>query len=360
MRILVVTGSSGGHIFPALSFLENLSDKHKEVSALLALPRHNRAQKPLPAGLNVRYLSITRIPLDCSLESAKGLFNFLKGCFESLFILLEFRPDIVVGFGSLNSVPLVWLAWLFRIKTMIHEQNVSPGRANRLLAKFCDKIAISFDRTKDYLKGASRKIVLTGNPVRKALKEADKKEALDFFGLESGKFTLLVMGGSAGSHKINFSFQKALVALADFQAIHISGEKDYPLLEDNYRESNAKVKLFAFLGQMQYAYSAADLAICRAGATTVAELVRFALPALIVPYPFAYRHQFENARVLERQGAACIVKDEELDANSLQYFLRQISEHPGRLEAMRRAYGHFTASDAADLLAQAALSLELD
>ncbi len=360
MRVLVATGSSGGHIFPALSFLQALEGKRKGIDVLLALPKKSIKNRLPKSTFKIKYISISAVRLKWNFKNLLNIFEFLKGSLESLFLLLEFRPHIVVGFGTLSSVPLVIFAWLFRTKTLIHEQNVIPGRANRLLARFVDKIAVSFRETTRYLKD-DYKITLTGNPIRKEfLKEINRAEALNFFGFSEDKFTILVMGGSQGSHKINLAFSRAISSIPDnlrFQVIHISGADDYDLLKDSYRKFNLSIKLFSFLEDMRYAYSVSGLAVCRAGAGTIGELIFFGLPAIIIPYPFAYKHQSANAQVLAETGSAIVIEDDKLNAGILKDTLTGLLNNPARINLMHSSYSSIFKPDAASLLADLALSL---
>lgn len=360
MRILAVSGASGGHIFPAISFLQRLKKCRPDSSSLLVLPERSREKQISAEVCAVEYISSVSLSLKLDKKNLSALLKFFKGAAESLRLLLKFKPDIVVGFGSLDSLAIMLWAWILRIPTLIHEQNVVPGRANRLLAKFCDKVAISFSQTKEFLEINPQRIIVTGNPIREDLKVIKKQEALDFFGLESGKFTVLVTGGSQGSRRINLSFLAAMQALPErdkIQAVHISGQADFAFLKQAYSELNAPVKLFAFLPQMQYAYCAADLVISRAGATTIAELAFFKAPAVLVPYPFARAHQLSNARVLEKTGAAIIIEDRCFDADNLSGKLSYFLYHAARLGEMRRGYAAVSITGADELLVQAALSL---
>lgn len=360
MKVLIVTGASGGHIFPAASFTETLKNKHNQIDILLVLPKKSIKNLVLPKGCSIKYLSILPIKLGLDLRAVAAIFGFIKGVFESLFLLVEFRPNYVVGFGSINSVPLLFFAWIFRIRTLIHEQNVIPGRANRFLAKFMDKVAISFGETINYLKIDPKKIVLTGNPVRNDLVRVDKPQALSFFGFSREKFTVLVMGGSKGAHKINTAFLYAASIMErnyDLQVIHISGQDDYDFLKDRYKDLNAKVKLFIFLEEMQYAYSSVDLVISRAGATTIAELMTYRLPAIIIPYPFAFQHQLSNAKILGQLGSAIIINDYALDAYLLKKILEELMNNPDKLQIMHSRYNNISANNANELLENALLSL---
>ena len=356
MRILIVTGSSGGHIFPAAALIDSLKGCSSRI--LLVLPKKSKENK-IPVNLvKIKYIHTANLTLSLSRKNISGALFFLLGAWESLRIIIEFKPDVVVGFGSLNTVALVFWAWLFRINTIIHEQNVIPGRANRLLAKLADKIAVSFSQTAGYLNISAKKIRLVGNPLRRELVRLKKDEALNFFGFKEGRFNILITGGSQGSHKLNtvvFESISAFERKDDLQVIHISGISDFALLKNKYASSGISYKIFDFFPAMQYAYSIADLVICRAGATTIAELQKFGIPALLVPYPFAYAHQSANARALESIGSALIINDEELSAEKISDCLREFLKNPDKLEAMRRAYAKILIPDAASLLAKEVL-----
>ena len=360
VKVLAITGSSGGHIFPALGFLDTLKNKHKNIAVFLVLPKKSITNPVENLEYKFNYISVSPIKLSFDFKNFTAILRFFKGSLESIVILLRFRPDVVVGFGSLVCIPMILFAWLLGMKTLIHEQNVIPGRANRFLAKFTDRIAISFAQTRDYLKDYKRKVVLTGNPIRKELKRIDKNKALDFFGFNSDKFTILVMGGSQGSHRINFGFLRAVSAILDksrFQVIHLAGIGDYALLKNSYKGLNINSRLFNFLESMQYAYSACDLVVSRAGATTIAEIIFFGLAAIIIPYPFAYRHQIANAKVLQTIGSGIIIQDNELDSDILSKNIENLINNPERIKAMRSYYDNVSGLNANDLLADAVLSL---
>jgi UDP-N-acetylglucosamine--N-acetylmuramyl-(pentapeptide) pyrophosphoryl-undecaprenol N-acetylglucosamine transferase len=360
MRALIVTGASGGHIFPALSIIDNLKAQQKNIHTLLVLPKRSLKTQIAVDGYNIKYISTPKIELRPGLRNPAVIFGLLKGSLESFFILFEFRPDIVIGFGSLDSVPLILLAWLFRIRTLIHEQNVIPGKANRLLAMIADKVATSFFETRNYLKINPQKIVFTGNPLRPQLKQINEPEAVSFFGLELDKITILIMGGSQGSQRINQGCLKAISLVSDksrFQVIHISGPNDYDLLNRSYKNLNVQYRLFTFLKEMQYAYSCSCLVVCRAGATTIAELINFKLPAVLIPYPFAYQHQYNNARILEDKGCAIIVNDTQLEDNRLREVISGLIDNPDRIKKMRSAYKDIRQNNANDSFIDEVISL---
>jgi UDP-N-acetylglucosamine--N-acetylmuramyl-(pentapeptide) pyrophosphoryl-undecaprenol N-acetylglucosamine transferase len=355
MKILICAGASGGHIFPALSFLEELKEKERSTDALLVLPRRSKKTVTLPEGCSVKYISVTPIRQAIDFKNLAAVINLLKGTLESVILLAEYKPDAVVGFGGIESLPAMFFAWFFRIKTLLHEQNVIPGRANRVLAKFVDRVAISFPESKGYFRICPDRITLTGNPIRKEMRVIDKEEARKFFGLEKDKFTVLVMGGSQGSQHVNAGALRAFAAFdgtQNLQVIHLAGTKESRLIENRYGSLSITARVFSFLSSMEFAYSAADLAIARAGATTITELIFFKLPAILAPYPYAYQHQLSNAKVLERKGCALIVKDEELDGDVLRQALKSVITNAAMLNTMRAQFSNFGQNNAARSLVE--------
>lgn len=350
-RILAVAGSSGGHIFPALGFLHAIRDKHRDIELLFVLP-----ESVLKKGLDIEnkgiktvYISVTSITTKCFNTCVFGLLKFIRGCIQSIRIILKFRPDIVVGFGSIVSVPLVVFSRILGAdRIVIHEQNVIPGQANRFLARYADRIAVSFEHTRDYLEQYRFKTVFTGNILRSGLIEIGRKKALEYFGFEENKFTVLVMGGSQGSRSINKGFMKILRSLPEkcgFQVIHITGLEDYETVKRFYEDIPVVSRVFCFLQAMQQALSAADLVLCRGGATTISELIFYRIPAVIIPYPFAQRHQFANADVLKSAGCALVVEDSQLDGQEVQNILVELMNDRSNLEKMKSAYDHFSRID---------------
>lgn len=348
MKVLVVAGPSAGHSYPAVAFIERLKERCDYAAVQLVLPysavRKISFYPPCP----VQYVNVST-----PAPNIKKIAEFINGWVKSFFILVRFQPDIVVGFGSIVSVPFVIFAWLLRMKTLIHEQNVLPGRANKLLAVFADKIAVSFDQTKQYFRNYLPKLTVTGNPLRKKIIRLDRAAALNYLGLASDKRTILVMGGSQASSKINREFIQAVSLLKDsnIQVIHLSGSKDFGVLKQGYEKLNIKFCLFAFFDFMEYAYSAADLVVSRAGATSIAEIIFYQLPAILIPYPYAYQHQLINAKVLEEKGCGVIIEEENLGAagalkEKLQWFL----DNQSKLAEMRAAYQKFPKTDAGELL----------
>ena len=206
-------------------------------------------------------------------------------------------PIKLSGSAAMGPFPVVMAGFLMRCPVLIHEQNVVPGRANALLSKIVKKVAISFEGSRQYLDGA--KVVWTGCPCHQCTMPS-RSEGLAAFGLEENKKTIVLIGGSQGSQRLNeifFELMKDISSL-HFQAIHMTGTRDSPLYEAKYRAAKLPVKAYAFIDNIGDAYAAADVIIARAGAATVTELGLLGIPAVLVPYPFAGNHQKYNADVL--------------------------------------------------------------
>jgi len=358
LRVLVVSGSSGGHLIHAEALLDALSEEGRE--SLLVLPKKNIFGIQNTSGYKTEYISVSSIGLKPTFRNLKAFFCLWKGACESAKILNEFKPGVVAGFGSIVSVPMVLLAKAKGIKVLIHEQNFLPGRATRFLARYADSIAVSFRETTGYLKGSKAKLLFTGNPLRKGLSVIEREEALNFFGLSKDKFTVLVCGGSQASSRLNSAFPSALAGIAGnskVQVIHLSGKKELEAVEKKYKEIGVDARCFGFLDKMQYAYSAANLAVSRSGATTIAELGFFKLPAILIPYPYAYRHQHLNAGALEKAGCAMVVDDSELDKGRLGEELARLLGNRDEVSRMRGSFASLTQSDHGELLGDALLSL---
>ena len=341
MKILAASGGSGGHIFPALSFLQKLKGRRKDAQVILVVNKRSAQDYVFPAEYKIAFISSSPVEASFSISNILAVLRLFVSAFESAGILLKYRPDIVVGFGGYPSIFLVLFARLSGIKAVIHEQNVLPGRANRFLSSLVNKIAISFPQSRQYLKKHEKKTVFTGSMVRPEVLKDAGKEAWDFFGFSKDKFTILVTGGSQGSHKINTQFFSCLSLLPDtsaIQVIHLCGRADFAELSAAYKDSPVTARVFDFLKEMRYAYTACDLIISRAGASTITELINLRIPALIIPYPFAQQHQTYNARVLTDKGAGLLLEDKDLNAYNLKEKISGLLSDRAKVSQMRDNY----------------------
>lgn len=267
------------------------------------------------------------------LERIVSWFKLPVGFFQSIFFLIGHRPGLVVGVGGYVSGPLVLAAWLLRIPILIHEQNTIPGLTNTWLGKIADKVAVSFPETKNYF--PEGKVVETGNMIREEFCRPGSKEDAG----PRDKFNILVLGGSLGAHSINLAMTEALDFLAEVKGslhiVHQSGERDADWVKTKYAEKGFSAEVSAFIHDMVEQIQKSSLIICRAGATTLAEITACGKPAVLIPYPHAaHNHQVRNARFLVDADAGEMILDPEVSGERLAQSIQRAIEEPERLKEM--------------------------
>jgi UDP-N-acetylglucosamine--N-acetylmuramyl-(pentapeptide) pyrophosphoryl-undecaprenol N-acetylglucosamine transferase len=289
----------------------------------------------------------------------RKLFNIIelcKGTIQAWGILRMFQPDVVLATGGYASAPVVTAAWLRRCPVLIYLPDIVPGLAVRLLSRVASQVAVSFDASVDYF--ARGKAVITGYPVRPALYAASKQTAWQRLGLDSAFKTVLVLGGSRGARSINRALNEALERLLSLaQVIHIAGDEDFAWLRERRGklppESRQRYHLYAYLHEeMVDALQAADLAVARAGAATMGEFAAVGLPSVLVPYPYAGRHQEANADFMVSRGAALKMPDSALAEGALPEVIEKLLADQGGLDSMARNARSLARPDAARNIAQ--------
>ena len=256
--------------------------------------------------------------------------------------------------GGFTSTAPVMAARLRGVPTFIHESNAIPGRANRMTARMVRAVLLGFKECAQFFPKV--KTEFTGTPIRTELKRIDRKTALQQLGLRDDLKTLLVMGGSQGATGINQAVIKSMTTFRELplQVIHLSGARDERLVADNYQRENIPAYVAAFHHQMEAVYSAADLAIARSGAASLAELAAFSLPAILIPYPFASdNHQTRNAEIFARGEAAIVLKESELSGDVLARKIRELVSDPTKLQRMSENSSRLAPNDAATLVVKA-------
>lgn len=299
------------------------------------------ARANVPAAY-VRSRPLSRTSLSAA---AGGVAQNVLGIGEAMPIVRKFKPQVVIATGGYASVPVVMAAATLRAsgalrgaKIVLLEPNVEPGRANRFMAGAADEVWGAFEETAAFF---GRKFVTTGIPVRSEIyARPTQVEARRSLGLDPKLMTAIIFGGSQGARSINVA-TSGMVARRrlppGFQILHIAGERDHAWMATERKvESNAnRYQLVRYLDKMDLAYSAADVAVCRAGASTLAELAVVGLPSILIPYPHASDdHQRKNAEVFARRNAALLIEDKKLDADSLYWALVDVLA-PDKLAAMR-------------------------
>ena len=330
-RILICGGGTAGHIYPAVSVIEEILENHKDFN-LLYIGTDKGLEKKIIEKLGINFKMVRAAGLIQRGNPAKKLINYIKfifnltsGFLSSIKLIKTFDPGIILGMGGYVCAPVLLSAVFLRKRFVLHEQNFIPGRLNKFFSKFCYRIFISFEDTRQFLNINTGKIVFSGNPVRKIIREAsNKKPDYAKFGLVGGKFTITAFGGSLGADKINNSFIKLYEKLKDredVQFLLISGSRfyeDFKMKNINTLKNSYSLKVFPYVDEMDEIYSLTDLLISRSGANTIAEIAFCNIPAILIPYPWAIdNHQYYNASFLEKNGKAIILNDKNLNDEGL-------------------------------------------
>jgi UDP-N-acetylglucosamine--N-acetylmuramyl-(pentapeptide) pyrophosphoryl-undecaprenol N-acetylglucosamine transferase len=310
MKAIIAGGGTGGHIFPAIAIANALKRKDETIEILFVGAKGKMEMEKVPAaGYKIEGLDIVGYDRSSLRKNISLPYKVFNSLLQARTIMKNFNPDVVVGVGGYASFPMLSLAQLTNVPTIIQEQNSFAGKTNMLLSRLTKKICVAYDGMEKYF--PKEKIVLTGNPVRTAISRSTvtRDEGLKFFGLDENKKTVLVVGGSLGARSINDAIDKHLDDLlnAGLQLIWQTGKQSTVQAKEK-----RGVWVNEFITQMEYAYAAADLVISRAGAIAIAELCVMEKPVIFVPFPFAAEdHQTENAMNLVSKNAALIIKDNE-------------------------------------------------
>ncbi|HXN55145.1 MAG TPA: undecaprenyldiphospho-muramoylpentapeptide beta-N-acetylglucosaminyltransferase [Myxococcales bacterium] len=360
MRLLVAGGGTGGHLFPGLALAEEVKTRH---------PRNDVLFVGSARGIEARVVPKSGYPLqliDVGPLKGQGLRGFLRGMFrlprafiESLAILRKFDPDVVVGVGGYASGPAVMAAFLLRIPTAVQEQNALPGFTNRMLGKLVRAVFIAFEEARPFFPPASTHLL--GNPIRRAFLD-------NYLHLKppGARLSIFVTGGSQGARGLNSRVADAVEMLAPtlgprLRILHQTGAKDADAVGARYAKLEAtgiEASATPFIEDMARAYADADLLVCRAGATTIAELTVCKKPSILVPFPFAADdHQTVNARSLVEAGAAVLLQEAQLTGEKLAAELRHLEADRPRLQRMSRAAGLLGRPEAAREIADVCVSL---
>lgn len=312
-RIVISGGGTGGHLYPGLAVAAEFRRRECEI-LYIGSPRGLEAEVVPKEGYS--FLAVPSKGIAGSpLRKLMALVHLGVGTLKTLLRLMSYKPDLVVGTGGFVCVPAVVAAAVLRVPVVLLEQNAVPGKATRLLSRFAQVVCLSFDDTKEHFPG--RRTEWTGNPLRSSIVSKSKKEARETLGLDPNRPTLLIAGASQGAQSINRAVVEALSHWSDreWNILHLTGRNHLARVKarvETVLDKNARIAYhaFGFRKDMENLYSAADLVVSRAGATTIAELTSLGLPAIFVPYPFAGGHQKENARVVVHSGGARHIPDE--------------------------------------------------
>jgi len=351
VRLLICAGGTGGGVYPALAVHSALTAKVLDLDTLWVggeggiedalVKRQGITFEGIPAA-GLHGVGISKIP--------RNLVTLTRGIFAARNILKKFKPDVLLFTGGYVAVPMA-VAGRFT-PSLLYVPDIEPGMALKSIAGFADAIAVTTEGSQRFF---NKKVVQTGYPLRTDLALWDRETAHRHFGITGEKPVLLVFGGSKGAHSINQAVLKDLQALLEkFEIIHISGELDWTLVNQHREELPvelaARYHIMPYLHEMGAALAAADLVISRAGASTLGEFPLFGLPAVLVPYPHAWRYQKVNADYLTNRGAAVTLEDHLLNEELLST-LNVLLENPNKLNAMRAAMFELSHPRAAEKIA---------
>lgn len=349
LHILFAGGGTGGHLFPGIAIAQALQELRPDCGVSF-VGSGNRIEARIVPALGYAFDAVWISGLKRGYSAAALLLplKILVSLFQSWRILRKWKPALVVGTGGYASGPLLYVAAKTGRRTMIHEQNEHPGVTTRMLSSIVDEVYVTFESTAPRLP-AAEKIFVAGNPVRPSLRRRNPEDARESFGLQPGRRTLFVFGGSLGSSSINRTVRDLVPRLVreGYQLLWQTGSRDIEDLAPIGALYTGQVVVKAFIDHMDLAYSAADLVICRAGATSLAELSVLGIPAVLVPYPYAAAdHQYHNAKAMAEAGAALVLRDAELSMLEGQLFrlldddvaLRRMSEASAAMGRPKAAY----------------------
>ena len=312
-KFIIAGGGTGGHIFPAIAIANALKLQLPDAEFLFVGARGKMEMEKVPqAGFKIEGLDIAGFNRSSLIKNIGLPFKLISSFFQVRKILNRFKPDAVIGVGGYSSFPVLRSAQARGISTFIHESNAFAGKANIMLGKKATKVFVATAGMEKFF--SIGKLVITGNPVRKAITEmiAQRNEAIQFFRLDTNKITVLSIGGSLGANSINQAVEAGLEKLAE-NMLQLIWQTGKPFAKQGKMVAAGKsfVWVNEFIKEMEMAYAAADIVISRAGAMSVAELCVAGKPTVFVPYPFAAEdHQTYNAKVLADKNAAILIKDE--------------------------------------------------
>lgn len=342
MRFLITGGGTGGHIYPALAIADEIKKTHPSAEILYVGTKKGLEAELVPkAGYNFNTIRVKGMPRKLNKNSLIALRELMLGLQDSKKIINNFKPDIVIGTGGFVCGPVVYMAKKKNIPAIIHEQNAFPGITNKILSRYVDKVAVTFDEAKKYFKYPDR-VVNTGNPIRKEILEVNKIVAYNKLNILPNIPFILSFGGSGGQKKLNDCFYHIIKNYSkddNFQLIHITGKRFYDefvrKLKDDKIILNPKIKVLPYFYDMPEALNIANLIVTSAGAITLAEISAIGIPSILIPKAYtAENHQEYNARLFEKNGASVVILEKDLTDEVLNNTIHSLINDKTKLHKM--------------------------
>lgn len=356
MKILIAGGGTGGHLFPGIAVAEEVTTRDASNRVVFVGTKRGLEARVVPAaGYPLETISTQGLKGRAGLGLLKALFVLPYSFLESFQILRKHKPDVVVGVGGYSSGPVVLAAWLQGIPTVVQEQNALPGITNRILGKIAKVVFIAFEGARSFF--PARKVQLIGNPIRRKLMDNYLRSRSP-----NDRFTVLVFGGSLGAHGVNTRVLEALDGLLDLKDeldfVHQTGKKDLESVRAGYAQRGFNAEVVEFIDDMSAAYAHAALVVCRAGATTLAELTVCKKASILIPFPAATdNHQEVNATAMVAADAALMFRESELTGPLLAQTIRALKADPARIAKMEKQAALLGRPEAAKELADVCVEL---
>jgi UDP-N-acetylglucosamine--N-acetylmuramyl-(pentapeptide) pyrophosphoryl-undecaprenol N-acetylglucosamine transferase len=356
MRVVIAGGGTGGHLFPGIAIAEEFLRRDGKTEVIfIGTDRGIESRLLGKLGYDLKKIDIEGVKGRGIKALAKGFYQIPKSMWQSRQILNQFRPELVMGVGGYASGPAVLAAHFMGIPTAIAEQNATPGITNKILGKFVDKVFVTYAQTQECF--SRQRVILSGNPVRLsvATKHAQKREKKEYW-------QVLIFGGSQGAEAINKCIVDMLPRLQEVKErvkiLHQTGSKQLEEVSKAYKKTGVDAEVKDFIIDMAGAYADADLIICRAGATSLAEITAAGRAAVLIPFPFAANdHQLKNAQALAAEGAAVVITERELSAEKLFDAVMNILKNEETLRRMEDNSLKMSKVDAARTIADHCLKL---
>ena len=346
MKVIMVAGGTGGHIYPALAIINKIKEQEPN-SEFLYIGTTDRMEKDIIPKNNIPFKGIEMKGLDRKniFGNIKVLKMFLKAVGEAKKIIKEFQPDIVIGAGGYITAPVLYAAHKLKVPILIHEQNSIPGVSNKFIGKFANKICVSLPNSLNLF--PKDKVVYTGNPRSEEIMKAEKKLKSSLGFKEKEKLVVIVMG-SLGSTTMTTKLKELIPSFKNknYQVLIITGNAYY----DNYKDVNLpdNCKLMPFMSDLICLLKDSDLIVSRAGASTISEITAIGLPSILVPSPFVTNnHQYKNAKELADKGACVIVEEEEFSKDRILREIDAIFDDKELYQNMKKQSKELGVSDSA-------------
>ncbi|HKL09902.1 MAG TPA: undecaprenyldiphospho-muramoylpentapeptide beta-N-acetylglucosaminyltransferase [Clostridia bacterium] len=348
MKIIVTGGGTGGHVYPALSIADEIKKRYPDVEIIFVGTARGIENRVVPeAGYELKIIDAAGIDRSNMLKNLNVAFTAFRGLRQCMGILREFKPELVIGTGGYVSGPMVFLASLKGLKTCIHEQNAYPGLTNKLLGLSVAEIMTGFETSENYFMRKKR-VHYTGNPVRKEFYGIKKNEAREKLGLPLEQFRVLSMGGSGGASVLNEIIKESMKILKNKEIYftHVTGKRYFDKFMFDLECGN-KNEIHSYISEMAIHMAASDIVVSRAGAITVAEILKLGKPSIMIPSPnVTGNHQFHNASALKESGCALLMEEKDLTGQKLAYELLQLYENRDSIASMEKCAECYRKSDA--------------